>query len=38
MCASGLSYYIVVLVFIGQVTVHDYWKAAAEDKDHTDSW
>jgi len=23
---------------MGQVTVHDYWKAAAEDKDHTDSW
>lgn len=22
----------------GQLTIHDYWSAAAEDKDHTDSW
>ena len=22
----------------GQLTIHDYWAAAAEDKDHTDSW
>ena len=22
----------------GQLTLHDYWAAVAEDKDHTDSW